>query len=633
MDNRINILQQIPPFSLLPYDVLGRTAHRLEEKALRQQDYLYEAGNSSLKGMEIVVQGSLGSWLEDENGTRHYEELHKANTCLADESLLMGRSNATRTVLAEQDTLVWSLGRAEFKEIAMAHPDFLQYFTAPFSLKMLDTDYAALINGAAIHVGPSLAGDYLFSRTIDTVKYKEIVSLPPHTPAFEAAQYMRLKKVSCLFVQDASGAVLGYVTDITFRDNVVALRKSSELTIAEIMDGPVQTIGNNDYVFEAIFKMFNTHSRYLLVADQGVPNGFVSRNRLLSEQAESPLLFMQSVRQVKDIARLKDKWLQVPQLVNKLLQQGVKASVVNQMVSSVSDTIGEKIISDILQKIGPAPARFAIMVLGSEGRMEQTLSTDQDNALIYEDVSDAQRPAARAWFLNFGKMVADQLNEAGFKYCSGDYMASNHKWNHSLSHWKQNYERWIGESVPETAMSVVAFFDCRLLYGDANIMNELTDFIRQKLTGHQERLYFFIAKNALRYEAPLTFFKNLRTFTVGNEEVIDVKRAMTPIVDIARMYALKHSVMDTNTGLRLKRLRNEGVFTHEEYQVIAQSYYFLMGLRLRHQTRQILEQGTRPDNFFPVKYLSKIEQATLLAVFKTLEKLQGKVRIQFNGSL
>ena len=117
-------------------------------------------------------------------------------------------------------------------------------------------------------------------------------------------------------------------------------------------------------------------------------------------------------------------------------------------------------------------------------------------------------------------------------------MAQNPKWCHSLSHWKKNYESWMNESVPETVMQISTFFDCRYLYGDETIIKELEVYLGKQLQQPMDKLFHFMAKNALQYEPPLTpLFKNIRTFKVDAKEVFDIKRAMTPIVDLVRVYA------------------------------------------------------------------------------------------------
>lgn len=212
-------------------------------------------------------------------------------------------------------------------------------------------------------------------------------------------------------------------------------------------------------------------------------------------------------------------------------------------------------------------------------------------------------------------------------------MASNPDWTHSLSHWKRNYLSWMQESLPETVIKFSTFFDCRFIYGEKPIMNELREFLDEELQKPMEKLFVNMVKNALQFEPPLTFFKNIKTITIGEQEVFDVKKTMTPIVDLVRVYALRNRIFKANTGARLKALRERGIFTEVEYMELMQSYYYLMSLRLKKQASQIIHDNTEPDNYIDPSTLTKIERVTLREIFKTIENFQSKIRMEFTNNI
>jgi CBS domain-containing protein len=478
------------------------------------------------------------------------------------------------------------------------------------------------------------AFDQLYSRRIETVEQRSIVSCPGDTPVYEAARLMAQHKVSCLFVQEGPTQVTGYVTDITLRDKIVSKRGDPTQPVSRVMDTPVVTIHSSAYVYEALLMMFRTKTRYLLVVQDGVYTGFLSRNKLLAEQAQSPLVFIQSVKSAVSDEALKNKWETVPHILTQLLERGVHAQIANQVITTVADTIAQKVIEGVIEVLGPPPARFVFMVLGSEGRKEQTLKTDQDNAIIYEDKANEHREAVRTYFLDFAARVSQRLDAIGFCFCSGEYMAMNPRWTHSLSHWKRNYEHWMQESVPGNAIQFSTFFDCRCLYGDEDILSELQVFLDGELQKPHERLFAVMAQNALQYEPPLSFFKNkISTTTQGELEGFDIKKAMTPIVDLVRVYALRNRVFEVNTGDRLRTLRDKGIFTETEYKELTQSYYLLMGTRLRKQAAQIIRDGTQPDNFVQLEGLTRIELKTLREIFRTIGDFQKRFDVAFRNNL
>lgn len=633
MDSRINFLKTVVPFDMLPADELERTAALLTEHRFKKDGIIYRQELSRMKGIDIIVEGSYETFFYDSNQNKRLVEFFKAGDCYGGISELFNDRKSLCTVIVKEGTLVCKLPRKAFKALCESYEIFYQHFTDSFGHRMLNEEFAHFYKNPNNFERSFITSEQLYSRRIESIEYRDIIWCREETPVYEAAIIMGRQKISCLFVKNALGEITGFVTDITIRDNVVAMQASYQNPVASIMDSPVASINVHAFVYEAVLNMFKTKMRYLLVEKEGKYLGFISRNKLISEQGQSPLLFVQSVKQALSVDELKRKWEAVPQIVAQLLDRGVYAAIVNQVITAVSDTIAIKVIERVIANLGAPPAKFVFMVLGSEGRKEQTLKTDQDNAIIYEDKANEHREEVREYFLEFASRVSGQLNTIGFSYCTGGFMAQNPKWTHSLSHWKKNYEGWINESVPESVMQIATFFDCRYLYGDEPIIRELEGFLKEQLQGPKERLFHFMAKNALQYEPPLTFFKNIRTFKLGEKEVFDIKKAMTPIVDLVRVYALQNLITEPNTGERLKVLKDMEVFTAEEATELMQCYYLMMGLRLKTQAERIIKDKAAPDNYILIDHLSKIDQLSLKETFKTIENFQLRIRMQFTGNV
>lgn len=633
MDKRFLFLKEVTPFNILPEEVLHQVADMLEEVRYSKEKIIYRQDTTKMKGVDILVEGEYESFFYDGSLDKRLVEYHHKGDCYGGVSVLLNQKRSLRTVIAKKGTKVYFLPRKNFRELCQANEEFFKYFTNEFGKRMLNDDFAHFFKRPGFFEESYIASEQLYSRKIESLEFRDIVSCSADTPIFVAAKKMAVQKVSCLFVRDASEKIIGYVTDITLRDRVVAELTNPEDAISTVMDNPIVAISKQAYLYEAILMMFDTKTRYLLVEDEGEHVGFLSRNKLLSEHTQSPLVFIQSVKLALSVDELKRKWRQVPQIIMQLLDRGVNAEIVNQVITSVADTISLKVIEGVINEMGEPPAKFVFMVLGSEGRKEQTLKTDQDNAIIYEDKANEQRERVREYFLKFAETVSERLNEIGFTFCSGGFMAKNPKWTHSLSHWKRNYETWMEEAVPETVIKFSTFFDCRFLYGEKAIMTELKEFLDGELQKPLQKLFFHMAKNALQYEPPLTFFKNIRTTTVGSQEVFDIKKAMTPIVDLIRVYALKNRIFEVNTGERLKALKNKGIFTDKAYLELLQSYYYLMSLRLRKQAAQIIIDRKEPDNFVDLDGLTKIEQVTLREIFKTIESFQSGIKVEFTSEL
>ncbi|KAA3436092.1 DUF294 nucleotidyltransferase-like domain-containing protein [Rufibacter hautae] len=633
MNDRLQFLKSVKPFHLLGDDVLLEVIDLLEKVSYSKDTLIYHQEATKLRGVDLIAAGEYESFFYDSAQNKRVLERHQPGYCYGGISMLLNRKKSLRTVIAKKGTVVYFLHRRHFRALAKANEGLLHYFSQEFGMRMLNEEFAHFVKRPTSFEENYIATDQLYSRRIESVEYRDIVTCSSSTPIYTAARIMAEHKTSCLFVKNEVGQIAGYITDITLRDNVVAAQEDVRGQAKEIMDNPIVSIRKDAYVYEAILLMFRTKTRYLLIEDDGEYIGMISRSKLLSDQAQSPFVFIQSVKLARSGNELRDKWQRVPEIVMQLLLRGAKSEIINQVITTVADTIAQKVIEEVIAICGPAPAKFVFMVLGSEGRKEQTLKTDQDNAIVYEDKANEQRELVRAYFLKFADMVSEKLDYIGFSYCTGGYMAKNPKWTHSLSHWKRNYHEWMQEIVPETAIQFSTFFDCRYIYGDGAIMKELVSFLDEELQKPMPRLFYHMANNALQYEPPLTFFKNIRTFTVGSQQVFDIKKAMTPIVDLVRVYALKNRIFKTNTGERIEALREAGVFSETQTQELLQSYYYLMGLRLRKQASQIMHDKSEPDNYLDIQSLTKIEQVTLKEIFKTISDFQLGIKVQFTNNL
>jgi len=475
---------------------------------------------------------------------------------------------------------------------------------------------------------------HFYSKKVGDLHYRGLITCSGHTPVYQVAKLMSKERVSCVFIADSEDNIEGFVTDITLRDCVLAKNLSPSIAVEKIMDLGIFYIDRNALLYEALLKMFQYKIRYLLVKDDHHFVGWISRNKILTEQYQGPFIFIQSLKQALDVEELVQKWRLVPVMVHQLVEKGVRAPIINQIVSSVTDTIAQRVIDIQIHDMGPAPANFVFIVLGSEGRGEQTLKTDQDNAIIYEDKANEKRELVRTYFLDFADRISTALDLIGIDFCKGEFMAKNPKWTHSLSHWKRNYENWIQESTPETMMKYATFFDCRAIYGDFGLLDELRSFMDEQLKNPTEKFFINLGVNALQYEPPLTFFKrNIKTFDIDGEAHFNIKQAMTPIVDLARAFALKHRIFETNTGKRIEALSKRGVFSEKETRELTHAYYYLMALRLEKQAVQIIQNGQKPVNYVSVYQLTKVQIVTLLEIFKVIKDFQLKIKLEFTKNI
>jgi CBS domain-containing protein len=288
-------------------------------------------------------------------------------------------------------------------------------------------------------------------------------------------------------------------------------------------------------------------------------------------------------------------------------------------------------MSITLDEMGPPPVPFVFMIMGSEGRQEQTLKTDQDNAIVYQDPNPTAAEAVGRYFLTFGEMACNLLNEAGYDFCSGNVMAKNPQWCQPLSQWQTYFSDWIHAAEAEDLLQASIFFDFRRGFGDESLIDQLRKHLFASLTGWSG-FFRHMTENALNFKPPLGFFRNFVVESKGrHRNAFDVKSAMTPIVDFARVYALKNNIEETNTLERLDQLRIRKIISLQEYEELEKAYSFLMQLRFVRQITAIMDDNSKPDNYINPKKLTRIEQTMLKEIFKRVEKFQVKMNFDFIG--
>ncbi len=355
-------------------------------------------------------------------------------------------------------------------------------------------------------------------------------------------------------------------------------------------------------------------------------------NRLLTELSYTSLI--REISQADTLDIIIGKHSQLPRLIHSMLTSGTKTKTITWLITTFSDAILEKVIEFASNEVGPPPVPFAFITLGSEGRQEQTLKTDQDNAIIYEDIgsdSDLNDDVVKNYFLELGEKICTWLDQAGYDFCLGGIMAKNTQWCESLSIWKGYFTKWIQTAKPENLLHTSVFFDFRFAYGD----NSLADRLRQHLFQELENRPIFLrfmSQNSLNFRPPIGFWGNFLVESNGlHKKSLDIKICMAPIVDFARIYSLKHSINETNTQNRLYQLYVKRVFNRGDYNEIEQAYSFLLQIRFMRQINTIIGEKIKPDNYINPKGLSKIEQKMLKEVLKKVKLLQLRLTKEFIG--
>lgn len=623
----LDFLRQTPPFHLLPQAELEKTALYLSPTHYHRKMTLFVQDTTFISHVVLVHQGRLEYVLQEEGRTVNSYSLEEGDVYGA-LSLLFNTGVSIGTVRSLEDVVLLHLEKESFLELCSGYEDFAGFFADQFSRKVKHKSYIDYLSKKS-KSSREMSGPFFLSKPVGSILSPNFCTCHPETSIRDAAQKITESDQDAVMVVDSDFNPLGIVTDHDLRDKVIIQGISTQSPVRGIMSSPLITVKDQTLVYEAVLIMMERRIKQLAVENEHGICGLLSEQEIFLAQGLSPIYIMHQIRTAPGLQILTQVQSKKPFLINSLIQSGAKAQQLTELITSMSDATLDRVMELALQEVGPPPVPFAFLLFGSEGRGEQTLKTDQDNAIIYRDVDGSMQSDTQSYFLHLGTRVCDWLNSVGQSYCDFNIMAKNPDWCQPLKVWKGYFQNWIGADDPDTLLRGNIFFDLKLGYGDHKLIQELQASLFENILqwpGFLRRM----AINTTSYRPPLDLFgKFILHNTEHRKNILDLKSPMRLVVDFARIYALKLQIGEPNTLTRLKALLDSETFEQEEVQEILDAYQWLMIVRLRHQTRRIVDQSQHPDNLLNPKELTPIDRQTLKQAFKAVKGIQGLLRRDF----
>jgi CBS domain-containing protein len=462
--------------------------------------------------------------------------------------------------------------------------------------------------------------DSFFFIAVDFLCKRAPVTCTPETEVVEMADLMRRHNISGIVVVD--GAVpVGIVSLRDLRDLVAHnLSGIAGLHVKEVMRTNLITIGRYDYLFKAIFKMakHNIHRLVVLNSD-GSLAGVITNTDLLRVQTRCPLYLSQEIEATETFDQLRTTGQRMMDMLQFATRSGADTHSLISLISHFNDAMTLRTI-ELLDRLEGVrlPESAAWLALGSEGRGEQTLRTDQDNAIVYTDtVSGQELDLIR----QFADRVVERLEFIGVPRCPGGTMASNPDWCHSVTDWKELLTNWITTPSAENMVNFGMFQDMRTLHGSVDLEGILRDHII--ITSHQHSLFFpYMAKNIVRFKPPLGLFGRIKTESRGDYKgCFDLKKGGIFALTLGiSLLALHYGSMGGNSWDKIVRLRETGKIAAHDLDQIEEAFSFLLKLRLEKQFRA-LEAGRQPGNHVDPLVLTDRERDLLREAFKGVNLL------------
>ncbi len=580
-------LRKIKPFSFLSGRELDVALSGLEVALFKKGQTIYQRGHRH-EYVYVVFSGLVG--LFDDEGVVDYLSRGEVFGLLA-----LNEYPSPLTAKALEDTVCYLILTEKFSEILTDNEQFSSFFQMFLSRRFRSFK--------AIASDRKIAEEAAFVTPVEKLVYKKPVACRPESSIEHAVREMEKNGVSSVVIVDEEMRPVGILTHKDLRR--VIIQGDRTCRVRDFMSSPIQTITARTTVFDALKKMVDTGVDHLPITQGDELLGMVTRKdiQIHLEPSSSIIALFRRIVKATSVGELEVLFRSIRTAIAKMALGEPNFYDLTRMISSVHDAITTKVI-DLVNK-GEAQHHFTWLHMGSSGRKEEIIALDQDNALIRRGDPS----------MEWANDVTDALHTVGVYRCPGNYMASNPEWNQPLSVWKDYFYRWFHNPVPYHVRYLSIFLDIRPICGNEGFYSELLGSIRSNVTDQAVRL---LAQDAIDIEPPLGIF-GLYSIHKG----VDLKmQGIYPIVNGARVLAVEQGLVDViNTKERLEALEGKAVISNALCHDLLESYGFLQGLRLRHQSRAVLSQ-MKEDNLIKAKELSKVDLLILKESFKVVAAFQ-----------
>jgi len=533
---------------------------------------------------------------------------------------LIGRRATAYSYLAARDTFCFELGVEDFHALLERSPRFHAFCTR-YLANLVDQSHRALRAQAR----ETLAEEGGMLTPLRGLVRRPAESCTPDVPLRRVLERMHELRIGSMVIVDAAGAPVGIFTQPDVLGRVVLGEVPLTTVIGEVMTHSPHCLSAEAPVFEAALAMVTHGIRHIVVVEDGRLAGVVSERDLFSLQRNSLRRISERIRGGSSIESLAVSAGEIRSLARDLLAQGLDAEHLTQIISALNDSLSQRIIA-IVATGHALPGRWCWLALGSEGRLEQTLATDQDNALIFSVEGNAEE--VRPVFVAFAREVNAGLDACGFPLCRGEIMAGNPRWCLSLTEWRATFQAWIRNPDTQALLDASIFFDFRAIAGDGTLSGELRAWLMAE-AGGRESFLRAMAQNALRAKPPLGVFRDF--LTDGEDRLagtLDLKKLGTrPFIDAARILSLAKGVGDTGTAQRLRGASKAGALPEVEADACIEAFHFLQSLRL--QVRRTGGDHAGADNRVDPDALNDLDRRILKEAFRQAARLQQHLRLDY----
>lgn len=623
-----DFLKQYEPFTYLGVEDVYQIATSVKVLYLDKNEVLFQINDTTHKDFYVVTTGEIGL-----NITSDSDDV-LIDKCDAGDIIglrpFFAKDNYLMTAKAREESILYAIPIEIFKPYVSQNSDVLNFLLESFASNTRNphdkNNKGKLISENVIYNEQSAEIQYYqpikYTKNPFTAKSTHIVK--------DIAQKMTDLKIGSVIIEKAK-LPIGIITDKDLRSKIATGLFSIDIDVKQIMSNPVITVAENLSIAEAQIMMLKYNVGHLCVTVDGTVHseikGIISEHDIVVAQANNPGVLLKQCKRASKSSDLRIIREKLTDLIQQSLDKNIPVNHLCSIAGEINTAISKRAIELAIEKIGiPPPTKFSWLCMGSQGRKEQLLLTDQDNFIVFEDVPDKEYDTVKKYFLELAERVTKTLNKVGYEYCPANMMASNPLWCKSLTDWKKQFNLWINAPGDNGILMCSIFFDYDLVYGEESFVDKLTQNIFENT--HKNELFFaYLGADAIKSPPPLGFFKQFIVENDGeNKDTFDIKaRALMPLIDAGRLLALHREMRNVNnTYLRYKKLAELEPQNEELYEACADAFLTLLSFRT--------EEGLMNENsgrYLNLKELSKLDKVKLKNSFYPIQGIQELLKTRF----
>ena len=621
-----NFLKEYEPFNYLTHEDLITIVSSIRVLNLEKHKSLFQINDPLHDSFYVVASGVIHlTVISDAEETL-------LNKCYSGDIFglrpFFAKNNYQMNAKAREESIVYAIPIATFKPYVAQNSKVLDFLLESFAVNSknnLDKQSKGLISDNINYTENQ--SDMLYFQSLNYNKTP--LKISSDTLIKDAAQLMTDNMYDSVLITDQSYPI-GVVTDKDFRTKIATGRIPITNTIDKIMCSPVITVTENISVAEAQLVMLKHDISHLCVTRDGTDKsdvkGIISEHDLVVAQANNPGILLKEIKKSQSAKDLKDVRDKLTDIIQSSINKNIPLTHIYNIAGEITLAIIKRAVEQSILELGSPPARFAWLSIGSQGRKEQLLLTDQDSILIFEDVSEDKYRDVKDYFIRLAKKTTSTLEKVGFFNCPNGHMASSMIWCKSLKDWSKQYSNWINTPGDNKNEISSAFFDYDIAFGEQKMEDAINDVVFKNI---KNKVLFFdyLGNDTIQKPAPLNFFKKFNIEEDGeNKGKFDIKnRALMPLIDGARMLVLSNSIKGINsTYLRYKQLALIDPKYSEIYLNCADAFLVLSKFRTL--------EGLKNDNtgqFINLEELSKVDREKLKNAIAPMKELENLIKDKF----